>query len=81
MFQLRAPAFILAAIVGSVSALGSQADLPISNKNIAPDGFSRVWVFRYCCQILRLIEFYLSQCHPSRGLIPWSNNLRKQGEV
>ncbi|KAI0276850.1 laccase [Russula aff. rugulosa BPL654] len=42
MLHLRAPAFILAAIAGSVSALGPHTNLKISNKNIAPDGFSRV---------------------------------------
>ena len=42
MLRLRAPAFILAAIAGSVSALGPHTNLKISNENIAPDGFSRV---------------------------------------
>ena len=83
MLQLRPPAFIfiLTAVAGSASALGPQANLPITNQNIAPDGFPRVWVFSYCCQILYLIGWYLFQCHPRRGLIPWSNNLRKQGDV
>ena len=81
MLQLRAPAFILAAVAGSVSALGPHANLPITNKHIAPDGFSRVWVFHYCCQILCLIEWHFSQRHHRRGLVPWSNNLYKQGEV
>ena len=81
MWQVRAPALILAAVAGSVSALGSQANLPIINKNISPDGFPRVWVFRYYRQILYLIDCYLSQCHPRRGLVPWSNNLLKQGDV
>ena len=81
MLQLRTPAFIFAAVAGSVSALGPRAGLPIVNKHIAPDGFPRVWAFRHCCQILCLIEWYPSQCHPRRGLIPWSNNLRKKGEV
>ena len=48
MLQLRTPAFILATVAGSVSALCSQTDLPITSKNIAPDGFPRVWVFCYC---------------------------------
>jgi len=81
MLQLCAPAFIFAAVAGTVSALGPHANLPITNKEIAPDGFSRVWVFRYRCQLLCLIEWYLSQCHPRRGLIPWSSNLREKGEV
>ncbi|KAF8493485.1 laccase [Russula emetica] len=42
MLQLRTPAFIFAAVAGSVSALGPQASLPIVNNHIAPDGFSRV---------------------------------------
>ncbi|KAI0281105.1 laccase [Russula aff. rugulosa BPL654] len=42
MVQLRAPAFIFAAVAGSVSALGPHAKLPIVNKHIAPDGFPRL---------------------------------------
>jgi hypothetical protein len=81
MLQLRAPAFIFAAVAGSISALGPHAKLPIVNKHIAPDGFPRLWVFRHCRQILCLIEWYLSQCHPRRGLIPWTNNLRQKSET
>ena len=44
MLQLRTPALIFAALAGSVSALGPKANLPIVNKHIAPDGFSRVYV-------------------------------------
>jgi hypothetical protein len=82
MLQLCTLAFIFAAVAGSVSAaFGPQAALTIVNEHIAPDGFSRVWVFRHYCQILCLIERCLSQCHPRSGLIPWSDNLRKKGEV
>ena len=81
MLQLRAPAFIFAAVAGSVFALGPHAKLPIVNRHIAPDGFPRLWVFRHCCQISRLIKRYLSQCHPRRGLVPWSINLRKKSEI
>ncbi|KAI0281106.1 Cupredoxin [Russula aff. rugulosa BPL654] len=42
MLQLRAPAFIFAAVAGSISALGPHAKLPIVNKHIAPDGFPRL---------------------------------------
>lgn len=44
MLQLRAVTFTLAALAGSVTALGPHASLPIVNKQIAPDGFTRVWV-------------------------------------
>jgi hypothetical protein len=43
MLQLRSLALLLAAIVGGVSAaIGPGADLPIVNRNIAPDGFLRL---------------------------------------
>lgn len=51
MLRLRAPAFIFAAIAaGSVSALSSITNLTVVNEVIAPDGYSRLWVFRHCCQ-------------------------------
>jgi len=42
MLRLYTPALIFATLAGSVSALGSYSTLPIVNKKIAPDGFSRV---------------------------------------
>jgi hypothetical protein len=42
MFQLRRFLFPLAAVSGALSlSIGPKADIPIVNREIAPDGYSR----------------------------------------
>jgi len=55
MMWLYSLSLILAALSGSVSAIGPRANLPIVNRIIAPDGFRRSYVPCGWCDLNRTL--------------------------